>query len=83
METVNINLVFFGSLKGFFGNHSDISVPRGTNLGILLKMLKDKVPDAIEILNSCRVAVNSEFKTSDFTIVQPGEIAILPPFSGG
>jgi molybdopterin converting factor small subunit len=83
METVNISLVFFGSLKGFFGNQSDISVPRGTNLGILLKILKDKAPDATEILNSCRIAINSEFETIDFTIVQPGEIAILPPFSGG
>jgi molybdopterin converting factor small subunit len=83
METVNIHLVFFGSLKNFFGSVSEMAVPKGTNLDILIKMLRDREPDAVDVLNTCRVAVNSEFETKDFAIVQPGEIAILPPFSGG
>ena len=83
MQTVTINLLFFGSLKSHFGVDLCMLVPIGTNLATIFKILQDKKPDAAEILKSCQIAVDSELETKDFIIVQSSEVAILPPFSGG
>ena len=83
MEKININLLFFGPLKSYFGDKSNMPVPKGTQLSQILKKLLENKPDAKDILNSCQIAVNSEFKSTDYSIVQSSEVAILPPFSGG
>jgi molybdopterin converting factor small subunit len=83
MITLNINLIFFGALKNYFGENKQMKIPKGTRLGIILDILKEKEPGALEILNLCQISVDSELEMKDFIIVKSAEIAILPPFSGG
>ena len=83
MDTVDIKLLFFGSLKMHYGNQLQMHIPKGLLLGELMELLKEKSPGASEILTSCQVAVNSAIEHEDFAIDQSYEIAVLPPFSGG
>lgn len=83
MNTVNVKLLFFGSLKIHFGNIQQLAVPRGFQLGTILDILKDSSPAASETLRVCSIAVDKEFRNIDYVIDQHCEVAILPPFSGG
>ncbi len=83
MDNITLKIVFFGSLKSYFGSQLQMNVTKGSNLVLLVKQLADMVPDSIPMLGSCKIAVDSELKSEDFSIVQSHEIAILPPFSGG
>jgi molybdopterin converting factor small subunit len=83
MEAVKLNLIFFGPLKKYFGEHMAMHLSAGTSLKTIIQNLQEKEPDAINILASCQIAVDSELETQDFIITQTAEIAILPPFSGG
>jgi molybdopterin converting factor small subunit len=83
MNTVNIRILFFGSLRAYFGDQMQMQVTHGLEIGDVMEILKTKSPDASDVLASCRVAVDSELEQCDFKLNQPHELAILPPFSGG
>jgi molybdopterin converting factor small subunit len=83
MKSIQVNLVFFGSLKSIFGEQISISVTNGTEVSSIVDDLKKRKPESLEILNVCQVAVNSELESLDFVITKSSEIAFLPPFSGG
>ena len=83
MKMIALNILFFGSLKTYFGNHQLIEIPHGSSVKDLLLHLKQNVPEAGEILTSCQVAVNSMLEKDDYLLIDCHEIAILPPFSGG
>jgi molybdopterin converting factor small subunit len=83
MENIVLNVLFFGSLKTYFGNRQQLQVPMGLKLDAFINMLKEQSPAASGILVSCQVAVDNELQREDFSLQQPSEIAILPPFSGG
>lgn len=83
MNIIKVQILFFGALKGHFGDHMMMSIPKGLVLAQLIEILKEKTPAASEILSSCQVAVDSGLEKEDFMLTKSHEIAILPPFSGG
>ena len=83
METLELNILFFGALKAHFGSSMNLSVNKGINLFEVLKLLLEKRPDASNILASCQLAVNSNLVETEYIISESCELAILPPFSGG
>lgn len=83
MEYINIRILFFGSLKNNFGNYLQLHVQKGLKVGTIISQLREKTPEADKILQSCRIAVDEEVQDEDFELSKSGEIAILPPYSGG
>lgn len=83
MRNIQIKVLFFGSLKEFFCDQVELQVPDNINLGRLMKIFKEKSPEASNILSSCRIAVDNELRDLDFIVNEPLEIAFLPPYSGG
>jgi molybdopterin converting factor small subunit len=83
MEYINIRILFFGSLKSYFGNHLKLHVQKGLKVGSIINQLKEKTPEADKILSSCRIAVDEEVQDEEYELKKSGEIAILPPYSGG
>ncbi len=83
MENISIKILFFGSLKDWFGNFLELEVSKGIKLSKLLNILKESRPGSETILDSCQFAVNLQIEDNGFSISSPCEIAVLPPFSGG
>lgn len=83
MENIDINVLFFGSLKPIYGNQMNLSIPRGLQLAAFIAKLKEMSPEATELLDSCRIAIDCELKNDDFAIDKSYELAVLPPYSGG
>lgn len=83
MDTIDINILFFGSLKTYFGDNLSMSISKGTQLVNILDILKQKAPESIAELSYCKIAVDSVMENENYIIEKSSEIAILPPFSGG
>lgn len=54
-----------------------------TSIEELKNKLEQIRPQAIEVLNASRFAVNDEFVNLDFKIKDDDSISVLPPSSGG
>lgn len=83
MDSIDIKVIFFGALKAHYGAEIAMSVPKGLKLRSLRMLLKEKSPEASYILESCQIAVDSQLRQDTYSLDQPHEIAVLPPFSGG
>jgi hypothetical protein len=83
MNQITINLTFYGSLKSFFGEKQQMQVPEELDLAGVVQILKKKQPMASAQLDSCRLAVGSEFEAMEYRIIEPVEVVVMPPFSGG
>lgn len=83
MEQIQVNLIFFGSLKSYFGEKLQILVTKGINLNGIINVLIDNKPEATDILNTSLLAIDSELQNKEYKIYETVEIAVLPPFSGG
>lgn len=83
MNHISINILFFGALKNHFESTLQLAVNKGDSLVDLLQKLKSSNGLASEILSSCQLAVNGTIVEDKFVLLEPCELAILPPFSGG
>ena len=83
METITINIVFFGVLKAFYGEKQTLEVPFGSTINDVIQVLMKIKPEAKDILESCQCAVNSDIISKDHRIMESSEFVLLPPFSGG
>lgn len=83
MGKIEIQVLFFGSLKQFYGSTCQLSVDEGTSIQQMTLMLMALKPEADKVFESCMFAVNSDLVDRDFLIKENSELAILPPYSGG
>lgn len=83
MSSITLNILFFGPLKNFFGEKLSLIVPEGSVLEEVITKLKIISPEASDLLDSCKIAIDSTIEEPNFTLCKACEIAILPPFSGG
>jgi molybdopterin converting factor small subunit len=83
MTQIKIDLFFYGALKNYYGSKLGLMILTGTDLNGILRILKEMDHKASEILDSCKMAIDSEFAEPGYTISKPVEIVLLPPFSGG
>ena len=81
---MRVRVLFFGMLKDFAGESSDLlELPEGALVRDVLAHYSSEVPRIKESLASLAVAVNQEYAGAE-TALKPGdEVALLPPVSGG
>jgi molybdopterin converting factor small subunit len=82
MET-QIQITCFAGLRKFFAPQMEVQLKLPASYQSVIQKLKKLNPEANEILDNCRIAVNEKFvphtqiKTSD----EP--VYLIPPSSGG
>jgi molybdopterin converting factor subunit 1 len=47
------------------------------------RLLGERVPGLVELLNRCAVAVNHEYAEDGVVLAEGDEVAVIPPVSGG
>ncbi|MEP6711167.1 MAG: MoaD/ThiS family protein [Ferruginibacter sp.] len=72
----------FAILNDYFEKEFEIQVGATTIEALKKELLKIK-PAAIEVLSTCRFAVNNEFIDNSFVLKETDTICIIPPSSGG
>ena len=72
----------FAVLKDYFTNEFELDTTV-SSIEALKSILITLQPDAIDILSSCRFAVNNEFIDNNFQLKDSDIISIIPPSSGG
>ena len=81
-HVVTIN--FFGAFRKY-GNHETLSVPAGSTVADLKKLLAERLSGKVDaqLIHNSAIACNDSIVGPEHT-VQPGEtVAILPPVCGG
>ena len=77
-----VEIRYFSILKEKLGKSSEEISFKGT-VGQLRDLLKKRYPEAKEILNSVKIAVNEEYVKDSYKISEGDRVALIPPVSGG
>lgn len=80
---MNIKVSVFAGLKEFFAPEFELEVPEASNISDLVTILVQKKSPAGTLLNKCRFAVEQEFVSADYSIINNDHVYLLPPSSGG
>lgn len=72
----------FAALKDYFDSEFEIT-GNASSIEAVKAILVNLQPSAIDILDTCRFAVNDEFIDNDFQLQDSDTISIIPPSSGG
>ena len=72
----------FAALKDFFDKEFEVDESIKTLLDLRHSLILSK-PEAENILNNCRFAVDEEFVDMNYKLNTNDTIAIIPPSSGG
>lgn len=81
---IKVTVLYFAAFRDIFKtSRQTVSVPEGTTLASLQKLLfKDHVK-ALALIPSMAAAVNQEFAKPSQVLKDGDEVAFLPPVSGG
>src|SRR5690348_12963459 len=84
LSTMRVQVLFFGQLKDLTGRSAE-SLPLGerATLGDVLQHYSQKFPAINKLSSSLALSVNQEYASSDTSLRDGDEIALLPPVSGG
>ncbi|RUM28837.1 MAG: molybdopterin converting factor subunit 1 [Aquifex sp.] len=77
-----VEIRYFSILREKLGKNSE-EIPFEGTAGQLRDLLKERYPEAKEILNSVRIAVNEEYVEDSYKISEGDRVALIPPVSGG
>ncbi len=81
---MQVRVLFFGMLKDLVGCAEErLEVERGARLGTVFDRYAQRHPRLREMAGSIVLAQNQEFCSPDTEVEDGGEIAFLPPVSGG
>jgi len=83
MDKRAIKIICFAGLRKYFGSETNVHVESGESYSKVIDELKVINPEAIEILSSCRIAVNEEFISLNELLKDESTIFLIPPSSGG
>ncbi|RLJ70481.1 molybdopterin synthase subunit MoaD [Hydrogenivirga caldilitoris] len=75
-------VIYFSVLKEKLGISEEELDFRGS-VAKLREVLKERHPEAAEIIDRVKFAVNEEYVSEDYRIEGDERIAIIPPVSGG
>lgn len=78
-----IKVHFFAGLKRHFQEPVGIDLAGISTINDIMEQLKKGNPDAIELLEKCRVAVDENFVPLNTSITGLKEVFVIPPSSGG
>lgn len=80
---VKIKLIAYGIAKDILGGGSkDYAVKARCSIGQLKQLLINDFPE-FEKLRSLKFAIDEEYQTDDYLILEGDEVVIIPPVSGG
>lgn len=82
MET-SIQITCFAGLRKFFDPQMQVQMELPASYQSLIQKLKKLNPDAIGILDNCRIAVNEKFVEHSEIKTTDEPIYLIPPSSGG
>jgi len=81
---MRIHLKLFAILREQAGfSELRLEVPPATSIADLRELLGREYPGLRELLRRSAVAVNRVYATSDATLSEADEVALIPPVSGG
>ena len=89
---IRVNVIMLGPARDLTGvEETTVELSEGAALADLIDCLGERFPrlavglrgDSPEGAPSVRLAVNQEFRTSDHTLADGDEVAVIPPVSGG
>ncbi len=75
--------LFAGLKEGAGRTHLLIACPGGSTAADLKAQAATMVPGIASLVDACRVAVGEKFVADDAPLPSDGEIALIPPVSGG
>lgn len=82
MKKVRVRL--FAAARDALGAEEVLAqIPLEGTVADLVRHLEDAYPGGIDLIRSCRVAVDREFAGDDTAIPDRAEVALIPPVSGG
>lgn len=80
---MKIDILAFGIAKDIIKSRSlMMELPEGGTVGELKNKLTNQFPD-FQKLKSLAIAVNTEYRSDDFSLSENDEVVIIPPVSGG
>ena len=82
METT-IQITCFAGLRKFFAPQMQVQLELPAPYQSLIQELKKLNPDANEILDNCRIAVNEKFVQHTEVKITDEPVFLIPPSSGG
>lgn len=82
MET-QIKITCFAGLRKFFEPQINVRITLPVSYQFFIQELKKQKPDASEILDNCRIAVNEKFVQHTEMMTTNELIFLIPPSSGG
>ncbi len=80
---MRVRVAVFANLKDYFQAELELDLPDGARAGDVARELERMEPEARELLESCRLAVDENFVDPDFGLKGDEEILVFPPSSGG
>jgi molybdopterin synthase sulfur carrier subunit len=83
MDKRSVKIICFAGLRKYFGSETSVQVEPGASYLKVIEELKAINPEAVEVLSSCRIAVNEEFVSLDEPVKPENILFLIPPSSGG
>lgn len=83
MEQLRVKVVCFAGLRKYFGNEVNVKLESGAAFKNILDELAVLNPEAGEVLQSCRIAVDEKFVSPDSPLNETTIVFLIPPSSGG
>ncbi len=81
---MQLEVLLFAAARDAAGNDSvRIDVANDARASDVIEAIGHKLPELSRLLPSCRLAVDCSYVTADALIPAEGEIALIPPVSGG
>ncbi len=74
---------FAGAREIVAADEVSVDLPAGSTAGDLRAALQARHPQLAPLLRHSMLAVNLAFVRDDFTLPEDGEVAVIPPVSGG
>ena len=81
---MNLNVRLFARARDLGGaDQVAVELPAGSTVAELRRRIVAQCPRLAELAGKCAVAVDAEFAGDADVLTEGGEIALLPPVSGG
>ena len=80
---MKLKISAYASVKDLLGESFEIEVNDGCTIEELKKKIAGRNPEAAELINICRFAVNESIVNEIRAIKEDEHVHIIPPASGG
>jgi molybdopterin synthase sulfur carrier subunit len=83
-RSMHIRVKLFAAARDLAGSESiEIELPAEATVADLRQALMERLPPARELLARSMFAINCDYAANDTRLAPQGEVACIPPVSGG